>query len=120
MGHAGLAKLLSGPHRRYNPLLDEWVLTSPQRLSRPWQGQVEAPGRGPAVPRYDPSCYLCPGNVRANGEHTPAYASTFVFDNDFPALVPGPDDGRVQRRPAARGQPAGPVPRASASRRATT
>jgi UDPglucose--hexose-1-phosphate uridylyltransferase len=84
--------LLSGPHRRYNPLLDEWVLTSPQRLSRPWQGQVEAPGIE-IRPPYDPACYLCPGNVRANGEHTPPYASTFVFDNDFPALVPGRDVG---------------------------
>jgi UDPglucose--hexose-1-phosphate uridylyltransferase len=92
MEQEGLAKLLSGPHRRYNPLLDEWVLTSPQRLSRPWQGQVEAPVTD-LRPRHDPSCYLCPGNVRANGESTPAYASTFVFDNDFPALVPGHDAG---------------------------
>jgi UDPglucose--hexose-1-phosphate uridylyltransferase len=85
-------KLFSGPHRRYNPLLDEWVVTSPQRLSRPWQGQVE-PTAADVRPGYDPSCYLCPGNVRANGEHTPAYASTFVFDNDFPALVPGGETG---------------------------
>jgi UDPglucose--hexose-1-phosphate uridylyltransferase len=83
-----LHKLLSGPHRRYNPLLDEWVLTSPQRLSRPWQGQIE-PSSPDDRPRHDPSCYLCPGNVRANGDRTPSYAATFVFDNDFPALVPG-------------------------------
>jgi UDPglucose--hexose-1-phosphate uridylyltransferase len=87
-----MPKLLAGPHRRYNPLLDEWVLTSPQRLSRPWQGQVEAPGVD-GRPPYDPACYLCPGNVRANGEPTPAYTSTFAFDNDFPALLPGPDAG---------------------------
>ena len=86
--------LLSGPHRRYNPLLDEWVLTSPQRLSRPWQGQVE-PDAGERRPAHDPACYLCPGNVRANGEHTPPYATTFVFDNDFPALVGGPDLGEM-------------------------
>jgi UDPglucose--hexose-1-phosphate uridylyltransferase len=86
--HSAPGRLLSGPHRRYNPLLDEWVLTSPQRLARPWLGQVE-PGVDDARPAFDPSCYLCPGNVRASGEHTPAYAATFVFDNDFPALVPG-------------------------------
>ena len=77
---------LISPHRRYNPLLDEWVLCSPQRLERPWQGQVEdeAPEERPA---YDPSCYLCPGNLRANAERNPAYTATFGFDNDFPALL---------------------------------
>jgi UDPglucose--hexose-1-phosphate uridylyltransferase len=79
--------LASSPHRRYNPLLDEWVLVSPQRLERPWQGQVEKPH--PAeLPAYDPGCYLCPGNARANGERNPPYATTYVFDNDFPALLP--------------------------------
>src|ERR1043166_1243013 len=87
----------SGPHRRYNPLLDEWVLCSPQRLDRPWQGLVESSAPAPAA-SYDPQCYLCPGNTRANGETNPNYTSTFAFDNDFPALVPqssGParDDG---------------------------
>jgi UDPglucose--hexose-1-phosphate uridylyltransferase len=78
---------LKSPHRRYNPLLDDWVLCSPHRLQRPWQGQVEhePPETRPA---YDPSCYLCPGNVRANGEHNPRYTSTFAFDNDFAALLP--------------------------------
>jgi UDPglucose--hexose-1-phosphate uridylyltransferase len=77
---------ITGPHRRYNPLLDEWVLCSPHRLERPWQGKVEpAPGRG--LPRYDPNCYLCPGNLRANGAKNPSYTSTFAFDNDFPALL---------------------------------
>lgn len=78
---------LKTPHRRYNPLLDEWVLCSPHRLQRPWQGQVEdeAPDARPA---YDPSCYLCPGNVRANGERNPAYTATFAFDNDFASLLP--------------------------------
>ncbi len=79
--------LLAGPHRRYNPLLDEWVLVSPHRLERPWQGQVESP-RPPRCPPYDPGCYLCPGNLRAGGERNPAYAATYVFDNDFPALLP--------------------------------
>ena len=79
---------LKTPHRRYNPLLDEWVLCSPHRLQRPWQGQVEdeAP---PTRPAYDPSCYLCPGNLRANRERNPTYTSTFAFDNDFAALLPG-------------------------------
>jgi UDPglucose--hexose-1-phosphate uridylyltransferase len=83
--------LPAGPHRRYNPLLDEWVVCSPHRLKRPWQGQVE-PATETALPAYDPGCYLCPGNVRANGEKNPAYATTFVFDNDFAALLPD-DEG---------------------------
>ena len=73
------------PHRRFNPLSNEWVLVSPHRTQRPWQGAVEAL---PAAQRakYDPSCYLCPGNQRANGEWNPQYHSTFVFENDFAAL----------------------------------
>jgi len=78
--------LLAGPHRRYNPLLDEWVLVSPHRLARPWLGQVE-PVHDEELPPYDPTCYLCPGNTRANGEQNPPYTTTFAFDNDFPALV---------------------------------
>ena len=73
------------PHRRYNPLINEWVLVSPHRAKRPWQGQKETiadDGR----PEYDPTCYLCPGNVRANGEINPQYTSSFVFENDFAAL----------------------------------
>jgi UDPglucose--hexose-1-phosphate uridylyltransferase len=74
------------PHRRYNPLTDEWVLVSPHRLERPWQGQVE-PDRRETRLAFDAGCYLCPGNTRANGERNPPYASTFTFDNDFPALL---------------------------------
>ena len=75
------------PHRRYNPLLREWVLVSPQRTQRPWQGEVTKPvtatGRA-----YDAACYLCPGNARSGGEKNPAYSGVFAFNNDFPALLP--------------------------------
>jgi len=77
------------PHRRFNQLTGEWVLVSPQRTNRPWQGQVE---KIPSDQRpiYDPRCYLCPGNQRAEGAHNPNYESTFVFTNDFSALLPNP------------------------------
>jgi UDPglucose--hexose-1-phosphate uridylyltransferase len=77
--------LRAHPHRRLNPLTREWVLVSPHRALRPWQGQTDAPAIGARQP-YDPACYLCPGNARAGGQRNPAYTSTFVFDNDFPAL----------------------------------
>jgi UDPglucose--hexose-1-phosphate uridylyltransferase len=73
------------PHRRFNPLINEWVLVSPHRSKRPWQGQNEKIHTN-ALPQYDPECYLCPGNVRANGMHNPDYKESFVFDNDFAAL----------------------------------
>ncbi|RYZ14488.1 MAG: galactose-1-phosphate uridylyltransferase [Sphingobacteriales bacterium] len=75
------------PHRRHNPLLDEWVLVSPHRSKRPWQGQEET-SQEEVRPNYDPACYLCPGNTRANGEVNPNYSSSFVFGNDFAALKP--------------------------------
>src|SRR5271165_6177601 len=77
------------PHRRFNPLGREWVLVSPQRTQRPWLGKVEKTFE-PAKLQYDPECYLCPGNPRAGGEHTPKYDSTFALDNDYPALLPDP------------------------------
>ena len=83
-----LERFSGQPHRRYNPLLDEWILVSAGRTSRPWQGRREIAQSDP-LPAYDPGCYLCPGNVRANGDHNPAYESTYVFPNDFAALRPG-------------------------------
>src|SRR4051812_37050612 len=80
------------PHRRFNPLRSDWVLVSPQRTARPWQGQVE-PREPEILPAYDTACYLCPGNRRAHGATNPAYTSTFVFDNDFPALTPENSQG---------------------------
>ena len=79
-------QLNSFPHRRKNILTGEWILVSPHRTKRPWQGEVYS-DKQEKRPKYDPGCYLCPGNKRANGEVNPDYKSTFVFTNDFPALL---------------------------------
>jgi UDPglucose--hexose-1-phosphate uridylyltransferase len=78
--------VLEHPHRRLNPLTSEWVLVSPQRTQRPWKGKVESHAVD-RIPQFEPDCYLCPGNVRANGDRNPPYEHTFVFDNDFAALT---------------------------------
>src|SRR5271166_716733 len=75
------------PHRRFNPLTGEWIVVSPHRTQRPWFGQVES-RHCVDQPTYDPECYMCPGNVRATGVRNPKYPGTFVFDNDYPALLP--------------------------------
>ena len=75
------------PHRRYNPLRDEWILVSPHRAKRPWQGQEDAPDIAERA-AYDPACFLCPGNSRVTGESNPDYVGTYVFQNDFAALLP--------------------------------
>lgn len=80
-------------HRRYNPLLGEWVLVSPHRLQRPWQGATEKSPEN-SLPSYDEHCYLCPGNLRANNSRNPNYTGTFVFDNDYPALSSQPSTQR--------------------------
>jgi UDPglucose--hexose-1-phosphate uridylyltransferase len=77
------------PHRRLNLLTREWILVSPHRAKRPWLGQVEKT-LTKSLPAYDPTCYLCPGNERAGGVRNPPYTGTFVFDNDFAALLPEP------------------------------
>lgn len=95
------------PHRRYDPLRDEWVLVSPHRTKRPWLGQVEQPA-SQVKPAYDPDCYLCPGNERAGGARNPDYDATFVFTNDFAALLPDtpparPSEASLFRSEAVRG-----------------
>ena len=92
------------PHRRFNPLTGEWVLVSPHRAKRPWQGGRE---NSPAEerPLYDPDCYLCPGNLRANGQRNPAYDGTFVFVNDFAAVLPDSPDYCGDNDPLLRMRP---------------
>ncbi|MCD6520484.1 MAG: UDP-glucose--hexose-1-phosphate uridylyltransferase [Anaerolineae bacterium] len=88
--------LAEHPHRRFNPLTREWILVSPHRTKRPWLGQVEKPAPEKR-PSYDPKCYLCPGNERAGGVRNPQYTGTFVFDNDFAALLPDTPTGEYHQ-----------------------
>jgi len=90
--------MLNASHRRLNILTHEWILVSPHRAKRPWLGQVE---KTPLenLPQYDPTCYLCPRNERAGGVINPDYDSTFVFDNDFAALLPDQTPEHVSDHP---------------------
>ena len=90
--HVDLAR---DPHRRYNPLIDEWVLVSAGRTMRPWLG-AEEPEVAHERPTYVADCYLCPGNVRASGNRNPDYGTTFVFDNDFAALRPDTSEATAE------------------------
>ncbi len=91
------------PHRRYNALTGDWILVSPHRTQRPWLGRREdSPGAD--RPTYDPGCYLCPGNSRAGGETNPKYSGTFVFANDYPALLPEGSAGAVDVSPLFRSE----------------
>jgi UDPglucose--hexose-1-phosphate uridylyltransferase len=91
------------PHRRYNPLRRQWVLVSPHRTQRPWQGEVN-PSSGFSNVHYDPECYLCPGNTRA-GEHiTPPYESVFIFENDYAALLPDSPEPPADASPLLRAE----------------
>lgn len=82
------------PHKRYNPLNGEWILVSPHRSKRPWQGQVEKTVVAER-PKYDPECYLCAGNERSGGHKNPDYKGTFVFTNDFSALLTDTPEGGI-------------------------
>lgn len=91
------------PHRRFNPLTGEWLLVSPHRTQRPWQGKQEDRAKDDR-PAHDPQCYLCPGNARAGGAQNPDYAETFVFTNDFAALLADSPEGSYEPHPLLRAE----------------
>src|SRR4051812_24102847 len=86
------------PHRRYNPLTGDHILVSPHRMKRPWQGKQDLPPQD-TRPAHDPTCYLCAGNTRANGTVNPNYETTYVFTNDFAALLPDTPPSDVSTNP---------------------
>lgn len=86
------------PHRRYNPLTGQWVLVSPHRAKRPWSGQDEKPSTE-QLPAYDKECFLCPTNTRISGDVNPDYDGTYVFSNDFAALMPDSPDAPESENP---------------------
>ncbi len=93
------------PHRRYNPLTGQWILVSPHRAKRPWQGAQETPAKQ-VLPAHDPDCFLCAGNVRVTGDKNPDYTGTYVFTNDFAALMSDTPDAPESNDPLMRCQSA--------------
>ncbi len=93
------------PHRRYNPLTGQWILVSPHRAKRPWQGAQETPAKQ-VLPAHDPDCFLCAGNVRVTGDKNPDYTRTYVFTNDFAALMSDTPDAPESNDPLMRCQSA--------------
>ncbi len=89
------------PHRRFNPLSGQWILVSPHRAKRPWQGAQETPAKQ-TLPQHDPDCFLCPGNTRVTGDKNPDYKGTFVFTNDFAALMTDTPDAPESHDPLMR------------------
>ena len=104
----GIGKMSQSPHRRWDPLRQSWVLVSPHRTHRPWQGEMGQKA-APSAVSYDAECYLCPGNKRAGGEVNPAYGGVFAFVNDYAALLPEPlalerdEESPLLKAQAARG-----------------
>jgi UDPglucose--hexose-1-phosphate uridylyltransferase len=89
---------LEVPHRRFDPLRGRWVLVSPHRTQRPWQGEVSRTDVKPPL-HYDPECYLCPGNTRAGGKQNPPYTGVFAFTNDYAALLPDLPEVKIESSP---------------------
>ena len=93
------------PHRRFNPLTGQWILVSPHRAKRPWQGAQETPSKQ-VLPAHDPDCFLCAGNTRVTGDKNPDYTGTYVFTNDFAALMSDTPDAPDSHDPLMRCQSA--------------
>lgn len=93
------------PHRRYNPLTGQWVLVSPHRAKRPWQGADEKPQKNNQLP-YDENCFLCANNTRVSGDVNPDYTGTYVFQNDHAALMVDTPDATVSMNPLFKAQSA--------------
>ncbi|WP_159566564.1 galactose-1-phosphate uridylyltransferase [Budvicia diplopodorum] len=93
------------PHRRFNPLTEQWILVSPHRAKRPWQGQQESIEQVKR-PAHDPECFLCAGNTRVTGDINPDYQQTYVFTNDFAALMPDTPEAAESQDPLIRSQSA--------------